>query len=113
MMKGATAQVHKVIEKTKKGEEPKRKEKTMVIKLSNLEDLIGDGNASIGRSKTIKMSLPYGEAGMSSTCTVHLTCNQDIKSIQRASVLCAKIVDKMLEEDQVEIAKFIEEMRDA
>lgn len=112
MMRGAKAQVSKTITKEVKGRKPVVTEKTMSVKLPKTEELIGDGNANVARSKTIKLGLPYGAASISATCTVSLTCNQDDKTILRTARLCTKINDKLLEDDQVEMAKFISEMRE-
>ena len=112
-MRGARAEIHKKIVKERKGKKPIVKEKTMAVKIPKSEELIGDANANVSRNRTLKMGLPYGEAAMSASCTVTLTCNQDDKTIHRTAKLCTKIVEKLMEEDQVAIAEFIEEMRNS
>lgn len=111
MMRGARAEIHHRVTKLIKGQEPEVREKTMAVKVPNAMELVGDGNANVSRTKTFKLSLPYGEASMSASCTVALTCNQDDKTISRTAKLCTRIIDKLMESDQLEIAKFIEDMR--
>ena len=111
-MRGARAEIHRRTVKEIEGEEPVTRERTMTVKLPSADELIGDGKANVSRTRTIKMSLPYGAAAMSASCTVALTCNQDDKTIHKTSKLCTRIIEKLMEEDQAEIAKFIEVMRD-
>lgn len=111
-MRGARAEIRRTITKDVKGKPSAIKEKTMAVKIPKSEELIGDGNANVARSRTIKMALPYSEAAMSATTTVSLTCNQDDKTIHRTAKLCSRIVEKLLEDDQKDIAEFINEMRE-
>ena len=113
MKHGARALIHRTMSTQEKGKEPKTvREINMTIKVPNADELIGDGNANVGRSRTLKMGLPYGVAAISATCTVSLTCNQDIKTIGRTGKLCTRIIDKMMVEDQEDMAEFIKAMKE-
>lgn len=105
------AEVYIVVEGKDEKVEETLKEKTMTIKSSIAEGLVGDGNAVISRGRTMKIGLPYGIASISANCNVTLTCNQDEKTIAKAAKLCAKIRDKIMEEEQPGMAEFIEAMK--
>lgn len=111
--KRARAQVRRMMT-LKKKDEPERilKDVTMPLKLPSTSDIVGDANANIGRSRTIKLAVPdsYGTS-ISSTVSVSLSCNQDNKTIQTAAKLCARALDKLMEEDKAEMIKFVKELQ--
>jgi hypothetical protein len=76
------------------------------------EEILGDCNASVSRTRTVKFAVPdtFGTS-VSSSCTVSLTCNQDTETIKKASQYCKRAVKHLLKEDMQEMAEFIEEMR--
>ena len=82
------------------------------MSIPDAQTLIGDGNANVSRTRTEKMAVPdtFGTS-ISASCTVALTCNQDDKTIKKASSLCLKIIDKLMDEDRDEMAAFVEAMR--
>lgn len=61
--------------------------------------LLGDGNARVRRGRSYRLAIPYGEAAISSTCEIELTCNQDPATIMAAARAAIKIADDVLEED--------------
>lgn len=111
--RGARAEIKRTLTKEVKGKKPITREKNMTVKVPKAEELIGDGHANVSRTRTLKMGLPYGAAAISASCTVALTCNQDDKTIHKTAVLCTRIIEKLMEEDQKEMSEFIETMSDA
>ena len=111
-MRGAKAQIRRTMTREVKGEEPEYWEQDMMIKVPKAEELIGDANANVSRTKTLKRALPYGMAAISASCTVALTCNQDDGTIHKTAKLCSRIIDKLMLTDQKEMADFIGAMRD-
>lgn len=97
----------------KKEDEPEKilKEKSMSVKIPPSELVVGDGNTTISKGRTIRLAVPdsYGTS-ISSHCSVTLTCNQDDKTILKTARLCNRIRDKLLEEDRADMVKFVEEM---
>lgn len=71
----------------------------------DLEALIGDGKASIERSRSIKFSVGYGNISIHSTCGVRLTCNQDEDTLRRATDIATSICDRVVFEQDTEVMK--------
>lgn len=70
--------------------------------------LLGDQKAAVTRGRTIKRSIPFGEASISATCNVYLTCNQDVETIKRASQAAMDIaMDVLREQDAPDMEAFI------
>ena len=87
------------VQMKKKGEKPKNKtlkDERIPVKISGL---VGDGLAKTRRGRTLRLSLPYGEVAVSSTCDIELTCNQDKATLMSGSRQAIKIVDEILEGD--------------
>ena len=110
--KGARAEIRQTMTKNVHGEKEQIKNKSMTVKVPNAEELIGDGNANVSRTRTEKFAVPdsYGTA-ISSSCTVALTCNQDDKTIHKTATLCNRILEKLAEEDRDRMLEFVKEMR--
>lgn len=91
----------------KKGEKPKSKmlkDEQITVKISGL---VGDGLAKTRRGRNIRLSLPYGEVAVSSTCEIELTCNQDKATLMSGSRQAMKVVDEILEGDVPFMEDFI------
>lgn len=69
--------------------------------------LLGDGNAHVKRGRSYRLAIPYGEAAISSTCEIELTCNQDPATIMAAARAAIGIADEILEEDLPYMEDFI------
>lgn len=72
-----------------------------------VEELIGDGNATVTQGKTIKRGIPFGEASISCFSNVSITCNQDRKTILNAGRTARKLADKLLLENTPDVEDFI------
>lgn len=83
----------------------------MSVKLPKAEELVGDAHANVSRTRTMKMAVPdtFGTS-ISASCTVALTCNQDDVTITKTAKLCSAIIDKLMEDDQDEMAEFVKAM---
>lgn len=110
--RGARAEIRRTLTTKVKDEPEKIRERRMSVKVPKAEELIGDGHANVSRTRTMKLAVPetYGTS-ISASCTVALTCNQDNATIRKTATLCTKIIDKLMEEDQKEMSKFVEYMQ--
>lgn len=88
------------------------RERRMSVKIPKAEELVGDANANVSRTRTMKMAVPdtFGTS-ISASCTVALSCNQDDGTIHRTAQLCSRIIDKLMESDQEEMVEFVKAMR--
>lgn len=57
--------------------------------MDDLEELLGDGNATLTIGKEIKASEDFKTAG--SFCSIRLTCNQDVDTIVKARAIGAEL----------------------
>jgi len=102
------AVLHHYLETQRKGEMPKRvRESNKVVKIDS-EGFWGDGGATVGRSFTFRLGLPYSEATTSSHMSVNLTCNQDKKTIKQAAIIGRNLALGVLDEDLDDMYKFLE-----
>lgn len=68
-------------------------------------DRIADSDkilATIGKSRTVSHSLPYGSFKISDTTSVSIQCNQDAKTMVLADEIARKFVARFLEKDMKE-----------
>lgn len=96
---------------TTEGKEKITKQSKKRVALQAAEELLGDGNAAISRSRTVKLSVPnsYGTS-IACSSTVTLSCNQDNKTMGKAAKLCHKMLERIMEEDREEMVQFVEEL---
>lgn len=103
--KRADAEVHRRILKKRKGEDPKTVlEQTFRV---GTETFTGNELAEVGRSRSIKFGIGYGEFSISGSATVRLHCNQDDATILHASETARRIADHVMREDQAAMRKVI------
>jgi len=72
-----------------------------------IDELHGDGAAKVRRGRSYRLAIPYGEAAISSTCEIELTCNQDKATVMAAARAAIGIADDLLEEDLPYMEDFI------
>lgn len=104
------ADIHRTITKSVKGKKDTVKEQSRSLNIPDLQKLVGDGGANVTRSRSLKMSLPYGAASISASCSVSLSCHQDEKYINNTASICSALIEKLMETDKKEMAEFIEAM---
>jgi len=109
--RGARAEIRQTMTRKVKGKKEVIRERSMTVKIPNAEELIGDGHANVSRTRTLKMAVPdtFGTS-ISASCTVALTCNQSDATIHKTAKLCNRIIEKLMEDDQAEMASFVEAM---
>jgi hypothetical protein len=96
-------------EMTRKGKPPKvLRDKTERV---DLQDLLGDENAHMVRGRSFRLGLPFGEAAITTTCEVELTCNQSRRSMLAAAKAAEALIDEVLEDDIRSMPKLLEKHR--
>jgi hypothetical protein len=102
------ALAHHRIEGSMKGK--KRKQKVLVDEYIpvQIDDIIGAGSGRVKRGSTIKLALPYGEASISSSCTITVSCYEDEATIRAVAQKAMSLVTDILEGDGEYMVKFLD-----
>lgn len=74
-------------------------------------EIVGDGKARV--TVTVDVGIKDFGTGVSSSCTVSLTCNQDIKTVERAAALAGDFARDFAKENReradIELQQLIQE----
>jgi len=76
----------------------------------DVDVLLGDANATPGKSKTVKHSLPFARFSMSTSVTLGLRCNQDLATIHRAYRTIDHILELELKEEEERMLRTLDEV---
>jgi len=72
--------------------------------------LLGDGNATVERTRYAKHGVGYGAFAISGSCTVSLRCNQDDKTIMEAIEKAGFIADQVMKKDNAAMSRIADKM---
>lgn len=75
-----------------------------------IEDLLGDGNATVTVGLDVKQSVDYGNAAGCSVF-IKLTCNQDEETIEKTHAIACRLAEKYVDEGQAKAAKILNRAR--
>lgn len=70
--------------------------------------LLGDGKATVERTRYAKHGIGYGDFAISGSCTVSLSCNQDDKTIIEACKKAGQIADAVMKQDDEKMVRIVE-----
>ena len=87
---------------------PKRVEKEMLLKVDRIRSDSEKPQATIGKSRTVGHSLPFGSFKISDTTTVTVQCDQDAKTMVLADEIARHFVRKFLKKDMDESTEILQ-----
>lgn len=76
----------------------KLKEEDGVVKLK-VKGLLGDEKASVAKHHNRKLGLKWGAASAGASCTVTLTCGQEVGKIKKAGKAASQLAVEMIDDD--------------